>query len=110
MEAIISALEEERREAEKLVARYECELDRLPKGSFFVRTLGNGQYGYMTRSVDGKVQQEYLGKLSEAQIKKYRAQMERVAKVKALLKSAKENVNFLKKALRHADAKGKRGS
>lgn len=107
MEAIISALEEEKREAEKLISKYERELDGLPKGSFFVRSIGKGNYGYITYSVGGKIQQKYLGRMNEAQIKKYKAQMDRASKLKSLLKSSKENLDFLIKALRHAYAKSK---
>lgn len=107
MEAIISALEEEMKEAKKLISKYERELKGLPKGAFFVRSIGRGDYGYITCSIGGKVHQKYLGKMSDARIKKYQAKMERTSKLKSLLKSARENLNFLRKALRHAHARSK---
>ena len=110
MDAIISALEEERREAEKLIAKYEKELSRLPSGSFFVRSIGNAQYGYVTFSEEGRIGQEYIGRMSPEEIEKRKAQAERAKKLKVLLKRAEKQLNFIKKALRHADKKSKRSA
>lgn len=110
MESIISALAEERQEAAKLVKRYSRELESLPKGSFILRKVGQAHYGYITYSESGQVKQDYLGKLSEAQIDKYRALMKRKKQLKALKKQAEAQQDFLEKSLRHARKQGQRSS
>ncbi len=110
METIVSALKEEQKEAEALIKKYENELKKLPIGSFFVRTIKKKQYGYVTKSVDGEVKQEYLGTLSEKQQKKWQEKYDRSKRLKALLKQAKVQYDFLRKALRHAQQKSNRSS
>jgi hypothetical protein len=110
MESIISALEEERREAEKLIAKYGRELSKLPEGSFFVRRKGNGQYGYVTFSKAGKIGQRYLGSMSPEEIEEKRSKYDRAKKLKSLKKQAEQQRDFIEKALRHARAKSKRSA
>jgi hypothetical protein len=105
MEAIVSALREELRQAKALVKRYGVVLEKLPDGSFFVRSIGKQRYGYITRSHNGQVFQEYLGKLDDASIALLQAQMQRKKKIGQLLKQAKAQVDFLQKAIRHARKK-----
>lgn len=109
MDAILSALQEEKKHANRLVQRYEKELESLPQGSFFVRGAGGNRYGYLTFSERGKIQQKYLGRLDEEDIKKYRVMMERKKKLRELRNKAKTQLTFLEKSLRHAGKKGKRG-
>ena len=110
MEAIISALEEEGREAEKLIAKYEKELSKLPGGAFFVRTIGKGKYGYVTYSEEGVIKQKYLGRMDNEQVKMHKAQAQRVKKLKSLIKLAREQRDFIRKALRHANTKSQRSA
>lgn len=65
MEAILSALEEEKEQTSRLMKRYKKELGGLPQGTFFVRRVGKNYYGYLTSSEKGKIQQQYLGRLDE---------------------------------------------
>ena len=110
MDSIVSALEEEGREAEKLIAKYEKELLSLPSGSFFVRSVGNGQYGYVTFSEGGRIGQRYLGRMSAEEIEERRIQAERAKKLKSLKKLAEQQRDFIKKALRHAYPTSKRSA
>ena len=110
MKSIISALEEEGREAEKLIAKYGKELSQLPDGSFFVRRKGNGQYGYVTFSKGGKIGQRYLGRVSPEEIEEKKAKYDRAKKLKTLMKQAEQQRDFIEKALRHARAKSKRSA
>ena len=110
MEAILSALKEEKEQAARLIQRYEKELEGLPQGAFFVRVVGKNSYGYLTFSENGKIQQQYLGRLDEEKIKGYRAMASRKKKLQELRNMAKKQFDFLEKALRHAGKKGKRGS
>lgn len=102
MEAIVSALKEEKKQAARLVARYQKELKSLPHGSFFVRQVKGAAYGYITYSKEGKIAQKYLGKLGEEELKSYREAMERKRKLKELKHMAERQYQFLKRALKHA--------
>ena len=110
MEAILSALKEEKEQARRLIRGYEKELKALHQGSFFIRGSGKNRYGYLTYSKEGKVQQQYLGQLNEKAIKNYREQSSRKKKLRKLRNKAQKQFNFLEKALRHAGKKSKRSS
>lgn len=102
MEAILSVLKEELRQATTLAKRYTRALAKISDGSFFVRRIGSQQYGYITRSRAGVVSQEYLGKLDKAAITKFTERMRRKKKLGKLLKQTKAQAHFLQKAIRHA--------
>lgn len=110
MEAILSALEEEKEQTSRLMKRYKKELGGLPQGTFFVRRVGKNYYGYLTSSEKGKIQQQYLGRLDENEIKRYQEMAKRKKKLQELRSKAQKQLTFLEKALRHAGKKGKRGS
>lgn len=59
MDAILNALEEEKREAQKLLKKYDLEFASLPEGTFFTRKIGKQVYAYITSSAKGEVQQKY---------------------------------------------------
>lgn len=110
MEVILSALQEEKKQAQHLLKRYKEELRDLPQGSFFIRSVGKNRYGYLTFSEKGRIQQRYLGRLSEEEIKRYRQMTKRKKKLQELRNKAQKQLDFLEKSLRHAGKKGKRGS
>lgn len=105
MNPIVSALEEELRQAKKLIRRYQRELDALVEGTFFARKKGKRVYGYITFSEQGEIKQQYLGSLEDAKLKRYQEQMKRKRKLKELLKKAQFQCHFLDKALKHARTK-----
>ena len=110
MDAILSALKEEKKQARHLIKKYKGELQALPLGSFFIRKAGKNRYGYLTFSKNGKIQQRYLGRLNEEEMKHYLDMAERKKKLKILINKAQKQLDFLEKSLRHAGKKSKRGS
>lgn len=106
MDAIISALKEEKKQADRLMNRYQKELKKLPNGSFFTRRRGERTYCYLTYSVAGKVKQDYLGRLSDDKIQEYLAMMKRKKKLKELIKKTEKQKSFLEKSINHARKKG----
>lgn len=110
MDAILSALQEEKKQARRLIQRYAKELAGLPRGSFFIRGLSKNRYGYLTFSENGKIQQQYLGRLNDDEVRQYRDRMGRKKKLQELKKKAQQQLDFLEKSLRHAGKKSKRGS
>lgn len=106
MDAILNALKEERKEAQKLLKKYRQEFNSLPEGTFFTRKIGKQTYSYITSSKNGEIKQRYLGNLEPKKIKKYKEVAHRKKKLKSLIKKAKKQLSFLDKALRHAGKKG----
>ena len=106
MEAIISALEEEKKQANRLLNRYQKELKNLPNGSFFTRKRGERTYCYITYSVAGEIRQDYLGRLSDNKIQEYLAMMKRKKKLKELIRQAEKQKTFLEKSINYARKKG----
>lgn len=105
MDAILNALEEERKEAQKLLKKYEKEFISLPEGTFFTRKVGKQTYAYITSSDRGEVKQKYLGNLEPEEVAHYKEATKRRKKLKSLMKQAQKQLDFLEKALRHAGKK-----
>ena len=106
MEAILNALEEEKKEAQKLLKKYEQEFALLHEGAFFIRKIGKQTYGYVTFSEKGEVKQRYLGNLEPEEVKHHKEAAQRRKKLKGLMKQVRKQLSFLEKALRHAGKKG----
>jgi hypothetical protein len=106
MDIILYALEEEKKESEKLLDRYQKEWGALPHGSFFLRKIGKNQYGYLTWSEKGEVRQEYLGALGKEEIQSYQQAMLRKKKLKQLMVQSEKQRLFLERTLKNARKKG----
>lgn len=100
MSILVSTLKEELATSKKLEKKYSYELALLPKGSFIVRKVGKKQYGYLTYRNKNKVEQKYLGPLSEKQIEEYREKSKKKRVYKKQLKQIKEQLIILMRALR----------
>jgi hypothetical protein len=100
MNILISTLKEELATAKRLENKYIEKLEALPRGSFIIRIVCNKQYGYLTFREDGKVKQEYLGSLSEDEVEYYRNAMTQRAEYKRKLKSVREQIKIINRALR----------
>ena len=97
---LLSTLKEELAAVRQLEREYQKKIAALPRGSFIVRKIGGGCYGYLTRRQEGRVIQEYLGPLNEKGIDRYRESKKQRKKYKAQLKSVREQIKILKRALR----------
>lgn len=106
MNALLIGLKEEKKEAAKLIKTYERKLHTLPKGTFFVRKVGESVYGYVTHSVAGDIRQKYIGKMTVDQIKIQKEFAAQKKKLKKLIKQAQHQLRFLERALTHARKKG----
>lgn len=105
MNALIIGLKEEKKEAAKLIKTYERKLRALPKGTFFVRKVGDTTYGYVTRSVTGEIRQKYIGKVTPEQIREQKELATQKKKLKSLIKQAQHQLRFLERALTNARKK-----
>lgn len=100
MNILVTTLKEELKTAKRLERTYLQRLTTLPQGSFILRKVKNSYYGYLTRRKEGKVVQEYLGKMDEKKLEYYRNALLQRHTYKKKLKSVREQIIILRKALR----------
>lgn len=100
MNILISTLKEELTTAKRLEKKYIKKIGELPRGSFILRAIRDKQYGYLTFREDGKVKQKYLGSLNEDRMNFYKSAMEQRAEYKRKLKSVREQIKIINRALR----------
>ena len=100
MNILISTLKEELATVKRLEKKYLKKLKELPRGSFITRKIRDKQYGYLTFRENGKVKQEYLGCLNEERINFYRSTTDQRAEYKRKLKSIREQIKIINRALR----------
>lgn len=100
MNILISTLKEELATAKRLEKKYLKKIKELPRGSFITRTIRGKQYGYLTFRGNGKVKQKYLGSLNEERTNFYKSAMNQRAEYKRKLKSVREQIKIINRALR----------
>ena len=100
MNVLISTLKEELGTVQKLEQKYLKKIKESSPGSFIIRTVGSKKYGYLTRRQKGRVIQDYLGPVDEITIQHYRDSMKQKKETKRKLKSVRDQIKILKKALR----------
>jgi len=98
--SIKGVLREELANSLRMKAGYERELASLPKGSLARRRINGHVYYYLIYREAGKVHSVYRGKVSNAELKKYRDAKEYRVRYRRLLSRAKKQILFLKGALR----------
>ena len=84
----------------RLTARYEKELETLPKGSVFKRKIGNQEYLYLNYREGEKVISKFLGKSGEFNLDELQTQLDKRKEYKALLKKLKLEQKELLRALK----------
>jgi hypothetical protein len=100
MNVLLSTLKAELKTLQKAERRYLTKIKHLSQGSIFVRTVGTKRYGYLTRREGGHVVQDYLGSLDDKTIQHYLELMKQKREAKGKLKSVREQLKFLERALR----------
>ncbi len=101
MKIIKGVLQEELENSLAMQKNYEKQLARLPKGSLIQKKVKGHEYYYLVMREAGKVQFIYKGKnVSEKEKKKFKDAKEYRAKYRKLLSEVKQQVRFLRRALR----------
>ena len=100
MGPIKSVLKEELSNSLRMKRGYERELAKLPKGSLVKKKIKGHDYHYLLVREGGKVRFIYKGKVSGAEIKKYREAKRYRAKYRKLLSQVKKQIRFLRSSLR----------
>jgi len=81
---------------------YKKALSKLPKGSLSRKTIKGNEYYYLSyRDKSGRVQSRYLGKLSDAQLKRYREKIRRRREYSKLIKKSEKQIAFFQKVLNY---------
>lgn len=98
MNYLSATLKRETKRMSVLREVYEGQLETLPKGSLRVRERGDKKYFYLAYRKSGKVVSDYLGN-DEAALATLKEQIERRRCIENLLKSIKNELRLMNKAL-----------
>lgn len=92
MRFIEGTLLDEISELKREIAACEAKLLSLPRGSIFIRKMGNSSFAYRKRKENGKVVSEYLGNVEIIEVK-------RQIRLSQYYKLTKRDLRKLKKRL-----------
>ena len=70
MAILESVLQEEIIRLEKNISAYKKMLDSLPRGTIFIRKMGESFFAYRRKKEAGKVVSEYLGNINNDEVQK----------------------------------------
>lgn len=101
---IKGVLAEELENSLRMKKEYERALKNLPGGCLAVKIIRGHKYYYLVKRVDKKVKYTYIGKISEAEKKKYEEVKVHRAKYRKHLSQVKKQIRFLRGSLRGKEA------
>ena len=96
MNMILTTITQEKKRIEYMLAKYQQEQDRLPKGSISEKVVGNRVYYYLKYREGKKVVSQYI---SKSQIGEIREQIEKRKHIEAMIKSLQEELAIANKIL-----------
>jgi len=99
-DVVKAVFQDELERNQRLTARYEKELEILPKGSIFKRKIGNQEYLYLNYREGEKVISKFLGKCDEFNVNELQIQLDKRKEYKQLLKKLKLEQKELLRALK----------
>ena len=100
MAVLQGVLLEEINRLEKNVRAYESMLSSLPRGSIFIRQIGNSFFVYRKRKENGRVVSVYLGNIDDDNVKKEMELSQDYKRIKNNIRIAKCELNKIRKAYR----------
>ena len=103
MGVIKGVLQEELDNSKKILERYQEEINKL-KGVLVKKKIGNKYYYYLAVREGKKVRFIYKGHLAASLKHEYEDRRKKLAQYKALIRKAKEQIKFLRRALRGKEA------
>lgn len=95
-----SVLQEELKRVKSLRKKYEEKLARLPPGYLLKRGSPGREYYYLSYRDGEKIKQDYLGKLSKDEVRKYKEQMKLKKQIRQQIKEVKQNIRYLERLLK----------
>ena len=99
-DVVKAVFQDELERNQRLVARYEKELEILPKGSIFKRRIGSQEYLYLNFREGAKVVSKFLGKAGAFNTDELQTQLDKRKEYKQLLRKLKIEQKELLKALK----------
>lgn len=100
MGPIKGVLKEELINSLRMKRGYERELAGLPKGSLVKKRIRGHDYYYLIAREKMKIKFVYKGKVSQAEVQKYKEIKENRARYRKFLSQVKSQIRFLRKSLR----------
>lgn len=100
MKVLKGVLKEELENSLRQESAFRKALDEIPPGALVKKKIKGHSYYYLIKRIEGKVQFDYLGKISREDIKKYEEAKRMRAKYRKQLSQIKKQIAFLRKALR----------
>ena len=95
-----SILKEELDRIKALGKKYAEEINQCPPGYLLKRQRNNNNYYYLSYREEGKIKQDYLGKLSSEEVKKMKGKMKLKKQFRQQLKETREHIKYLEKLLK----------
>ena len=100
MNVLGGVLQEERERMENNILRYKKMLLSLPRGTIFVRKMGNSFFAYRKYKQDGKVLSKYLGNIELPEVKHEIELSKDYKRIKKNIIIAKNELATLNKVIR----------
>lgn len=98
MAVIEGVLQDELNRLERNISQYENMLSKLPRGSIFIRKMGNASFVYRRRKENNKVISEYLGSIHNKNAQKQIELSNEYKRIDHNIRIAKNELKKLRKA------------
>ena len=92
-------LSEELQNSMQIKQDYERALAELPRGSLVRKVIGGRPYFYLAHREGGKVEFDYLGKIPDEDVSKYKEAKQSRARYRERLGEVNKQIRFLRKVL-----------
>ena len=102
--AIKDILREELQNSLQIKQDYERALAALPRGALVRKVIGGRPYFYLAHREGNKVKFDYLGKLSDEDVRRYEEAKQSRARYRKRLSEVNKQIRFLRKVLRAKQA------
>lgn len=99
-DVVKAVFQDELERNQRLLLRYEKELEILPKGAIFKRKIGSQEYLYLNYREGKKVISKFLGKIEEFNSDELQAKLNKRKEYKQLIKKLKLEQKDLLRALK----------
>lgn len=93
-------LKEELQRVKALKKQYEGKIAQCPPGYLLERKKQGQKYYYLSYREGERIRQEYLGKLSDKELKDYQNKMKLKKLLRQQLKEVKDNIRYLEKIIK----------
>ena len=100
MKILNDILQEEKERLLELEKMYKSKIKQLPKGSLIKKNIKGHEYYYLNYRVDKKQVFQYIGKLSEKEVKDLVTKIEERRKFEKFLRQVKKDIKEIEKKIK----------